>query len=157
MMSADLPAVVRIAARVHLDYPEGEHVFAERLALFPEGCRLLLDGDDARGYLVSHPWTRRAPPALDTLLGKLPEPADTYYIHDLALTPQARGRGLAVEAVTLAVTIGRAGGFGTLSLVAVGDSIEFWRRQGFAVVRDADVERSLASYGGAAHYMERAI
>lgn len=157
MMPADLPAVVQIAACVHLDYPEGEHVFAERLALFPEGCRMLLDGDRARGYLVSHPWTRKAPPALDTLLGKLAEPADTYYIHDLALMPQARGRGLAVEAVTLAVTIARARGLATLSLVAVGDSIEFWRRQGFALVRDADVERSLASYGGSAHYMERAV
>ncbi|WP_225425524.1 GNAT family N-acetyltransferase [Pelagerythrobacter rhizovicinus] len=157
MMPADLPAVVQIAACVHLDYPEGEHVFAERLALFPEGCRMLLDGDTTRGYLVSHPWTRKVPPALDTLLGKLPGFPDTYYIHDLALMPQARGRGLAIEAVTAAFTTAKTGGFATLSLVAVGDSKEFWRTQGFAVVRDADVERSLASYGGSAHYMERAI
>lgn len=157
MTSEDLPEVVRIAACVHLDYPEEEHVFAERLALFPDGCRLLVDRDEALGYLISHPWVRKAPPALDTPLGELPEPADTYYIHDLALAPQARGKGLAIEAVTSAVTTARARGLATLSLVAVGNSAEFWRTQGFDVVRDAQVERSLASYGGTAHYMERAI
>ncbi|MBM0168524.1 GNAT family N-acetyltransferase [Altererythrobacter sp. C41] len=157
MTVKDLPAVVRIAACVHPDYPEEEPVFAERLTLFPEGCRLLVDDGEALGYLISHPWTRKAPPALDTRLGELPGCADTYYIHDLALMPRGRGKGLAIEAVASAVTIARMRGFATLSLVAVGNSAEFWQAQGFAVVHDADVERSLASYGGAAHYMERAI
>jgi len=157
MCSGDLPEVVRIAACVHPDYPEEEHVFAERLALFPEGCRLLVDGEEALGYIISHPWSRRAPPALDTRLGTLSERADTYYIHDLALMPRTRGKGLAVEAVISAVTTAKSRGLAILSLVAVGKSAEFWQAQGFAVVQDEDVQRSLASYGGAAHYMERVI
>ncbi|NEW95116.1 GNAT family N-acetyltransferase, partial [Rhodopseudomonas sp. BR0M22] len=38
MTPADLPAVDAIAAVVHAAYPEDAAVFAERLALHPDGC-----------------------------------------------------------------------------------------------------------------------
>ncbi|MFX9008082.1 hypothetical protein ABTN33_19340, partial [Acinetobacter baumannii] len=41
MSIADLPLVNVLAARIHPDYPEDEVVFAERLRLYPEGCRVL--------------------------------------------------------------------------------------------------------------------
>ena len=97
MTAADLPAVNAIAAQVHVAYPEDAAVFAERLTLHPAGCCVLDGGTGVAGYVISHPWRIAEPPALDTLLGALPAPASTYYIHDIALLPAARRGGAASD------------------------------------------------------------
>ncbi|WP_338025322.1 hypothetical protein [Bradyrhizobium yuanmingense] len=51
-----LPGVRGIADRVHLNYPEDEAVFSERLELYPEGCFVLERARDGlTGYIISHP------------------------------------------------------------------------------------------------------
>src|SRR3990170_3814523 len=51
MSEADVAAVVSIAGRVHVDYPEDDAVFAERRRLYPDGCMIhdLALLPDARG------------------------------------------------------------------------------------------------------------
>ena len=137
-----------IAEQVHPDYPEDPAVFAERLALFPAGCFML----GAVGYLIAHPWMRARPPKLNSLLGALPAAPDTMFVHDLALLPEARGRGYASEAVALLLRV--AGPLG-LSLVSVGSASGFWRRHGFVPVGDAAVPASLSSYGAGARLLWR--
>jgi hypothetical protein len=56
MTLIDLPAVMATAAQVHPGYPEDEAVFAERLALAPQGCLCLERERPLAGYVVSHPW-----------------------------------------------------------------------------------------------------
>ena len=155
MRPVDLPAAERIAAVVHPDFPEDETVFAERLALYPEGCRLLVGEGEALGYAITHPWRRGEPPALNSLLGALPARPDTYYIHDLALLPGARGGGAAGRLVTLLAE--QARGLPGMSLVAVNGSVPFWRRQGFSVVREPRLAAKLRSYDAEACLMERPL
>lgn len=158
MTPADLSAVMAIAAAVHPDYPEEEAVFAERLALAPEGCRLLVAPDDAAlGYIVTHPWPRGAVPALNSLLGELPARADNWYIHDLAMLPAARGSGAAGVVVEQVAALAADRNCTTLSLVAVGHSAAFWQRQGFRAADDPALARKLASYDDAARYMQRPL
>ena len=154
MTAADLPAVLAVAAVVHPDYPEDEAVFAERMRLFPQGC-LVLDGPEGlRGYIVSHPWHRAAPPALNSLLCELPAQAGSFYIHDLALLPAARGSGAGGMIVASLVEIAARAGLPCLSLVAIDGSSGFWRRQGFRELHDPALAGKLASYDDAARYME---
>jgi len=148
MLPADLSMVASIAEQVHPDYPEDPAVFAERLALFPAGCFMF----GAVGYLIAHPWMLASPPQLNTLLGALPAAPDTMFVHDLALLPEARGRGHAGEAVALIL---RVAGPLELSLVSVGLASGFWRRYGFAPVGDAAVQASLSRYGAGACLMVR--
>jgi ribosomal protein S18 acetylase RimI-like enzyme len=155
MSAADLPAIMAAAAEVHPDYPEGEAVFAERLALHPAGCLVLAGGKGIGGYVLSHPWRFGQVPALDSLLGALPEDADIYYIHDLALLPVARGSGAASACVHRLAAHARASGFARMALVAVGNSAGFWRRQGFREAHDEALARKLASYDDAARYLVR--
>jgi ribosomal protein S18 acetylase RimI-like enzyme len=155
MAVADLPTVMAVATAVHPDYPEGEAVFAERLALHPSGCLVLAGGEGLGGYVLSHPWRLGQVPALDSLLGALPDDADTYYIHDLALLPTARGGGAASACVDKLAAHARACGFARIALVAVGNSAGFWRRQGFREAHDEALARKLASYDDAARYMVR--
>ncbi len=160
MTTADLAAVSGIAAAVHVDYPEDAAVFAERLTMYPQGCYVLAETDGAgariAGYLISHPWQFAQPPALNAMLGALPSPATTYYIHDIALLPVARGSGAAAAIVALlirhAATIAD-----NISLVAVGGTSPFWAAQRFARRADPALAAKLASYGGDACYMSRAL
>ena len=155
MSAADLPVIMAAAAEVHPDYPEGEAVFTERLALHPAGCLVLAGGDGIGGYVLSHPWRFGQVPALDSLLGALPEDADIYYIHDLALLPLARGGGAASACVHRLAAHARAAGFARMALVAVGNSAGFWQRQDFREAHDEALARKLASYDSAARYMIR--
>lgn len=158
MAPADLPAVMAIAAEVHPDYPEDRAVFAERLALAPEGCRVLADaGGGLFGYMLSHPWPSGEAPALNTLLGEVPVGAGNWYIHDLALLRAARGTGAAGAVVGEIVALAEEKGCATLSLVAVAGSSGFWQRQGFRPVDDPALARRLASYDDAARYMQRPL
>ncbi|WP_246741440.1 GNAT family N-acetyltransferase [Bradyrhizobium aeschynomenes] len=155
MTPGDLAAVDAIALRLHPSYPEDREVFAERLRLHPGGCGVLAaQGDEIAGYVISHPWHLGEPPALNVVLGQLPSPATTYYIHDLALLPEARGTGAAGRIVAQLRLHARELGLPSLSLVAVNRSVPFWEKQGFAIAPgDGDV----SSYGGDARLMIRGV
>jgi GNAT superfamily N-acetyltransferase len=154
MRDADLAAVEAIGEAVHPDYPEDAAVFAERLRLHPAGCLVLAAGAGVGGYVVSHPWITD-PPALDTLLGALPDRPTTYYIHDLALLPAQRGTGAATAIVARLAAHAAALALAEMSLIAVGASLPFWQSHGFAAARGPAAK--LASYAGVATYMTRRL
>lgn len=154
MQASDLPDVHALSKRIHTAYPEGPAIARERLALASQWCRVLVSDDALSGYLLAHPWRRGAPPALDSLIGALPDDPDCLYIHDIAIVPERRGHGDA--AVLLAALTREAiDRFGMIALVSTGPATGYWRRQGFAPrpVARPDI---LASYDGDALYMERA-
>lgn len=152
MTVADLARVEPLGNAIHQSHPERPEVFAERLALCPEGCLALGDLD---GYIISHPWTLGRPPALDTLLGALPAAPDTWYIHDLALHERARGTGAAQAIVAHLAALAHARHLRTMSLIAVGRSPGFWMRQGFTPAPLPSGK--LASYGEGAAHMARSL
>ncbi|WP_332688646.1 GNAT family N-acetyltransferase [Devosia sp.] len=155
LTTLDLPAVEAIAAIVHPTFPEDTAVFAERQRLYPEGTRLLeLDGKPS-GYILSHPWRFAQLPALNALLGVLPADADTYYLHDLALLPSARGTGAAAMIVGDMLRHARAAGFANVSLVAVNGSLPFWYKHGFRAEARPELADKLNSYEHAARFMVR--
>lgn len=153
LTTLDLPDVEAIAAAVHPAFPEDLAVFAERQRLYPEGARLLeLDGKPS-GYVLSHPWRLHTLPDLNALLGAIPDDADTYYLHDLALLPAARGTGAAAMIVGDILRHARAAGLPGVSLVAVNGSLPFWYKHGFRAVEVAALAQTLAGYESAARYM----
>jgi GNAT superfamily N-acetyltransferase len=154
---ADLPALETIAAKVHPDFFEEPAVFAERQQLYPAGTRLLEAGGASAGYVLSHPWRLGSLPALNARLGALPADADTYYLHDLALLPRARGTGAAGRIVADLVAHAREAGFAAMSLVAVNGSRKFWEKHGFATHDAPALADKLASYEADARYMVKAL
>lgn len=134
MAAADISAVAAISDAVHGNYTERADVYAERLILYPAGCWLLEQDGKTTGYLISHPWAGRQPPALNHLIQALPEPADHYYLHDLALRLAARGSGAAQAAIGIVRDQARRAGFKRIALTAVNGADAFWVRNGFTAV-----------------------
>lgn len=157
MTGYDLDAVFEIANRVHADFFEAREVLAERQALYRNGCYVLEVSEKPAGYVLSHPWRLGSLPALNALLGALPELADTYYLHDLALLPLTRGLGAAGQIVAALTKHAGAMGYPTMSLVAVNGSVPFWQRQGFAIEDRPELAAKLAGYEADARYMVKRL
>lgn len=152
---SDLRAIVAIAAQIHPDLPERADVFADKMALYPSGCRVLVADDAIAGYGLAHPWMLHHIPPLDTFLDRLPVNADCLYIHDVAVLPDCRG-GVARAYVAEIEQLARASQIATLALVSVYTTRPLWERLGFHPVRAyADLRAKLASYGDNATYMLR--
>ena len=153
MISGDLGGVVAVARIAFPDHPEGRACFAERLALAPETCFVLADDGHVAGYLIAYPWPLEAIPPLDTLLGGLPESRDSWYLHDLALLPEARGGGNARAGLAQLFAQIDA----PIALVSVNESAAFWQAQGFAPQESPALKAKLSSYGPDARYMVRPV
>ncbi len=155
MTAADLDAVLAVADVVHPDYPEERAVFAERLALFPDGCRLADRDGRVLGYGVIHPGRLGAPPPLDAPLGRLPPQADCLYLHDIALLPDTRGLGLGGAVLAYAHALAAAQGYGWLALTSTPGARGYWDRAGFTPYADGGpaLAAKLASYGEGMAYM----
>ena len=128
--------------------------------------------EQIKGYIISHPIPQnQPPPQLDTLLeANIINPPDAddmadtrryhYYIHDIAISPDVRGKGLSREGIEMLLFgIVREKGYENTALVSVYGTASFWERFGFEVIVD-DGENmmeklALACYGEGAVFMVR--
>ncbi len=154
---SDTAHIARLS-KEHLGvYAEGEEIFAERIRLAPEGCFVLANGVAIAGYFCSHPWVRMKPPALHQMLSQIPDSADCWYVHDVAVDPIARGGGVVADACERALEVARAKGFRVAMLVAVSGAGSYWQRLGFKDATTEALRLKLKDYGDDAVYMERAL
>lgn len=154
MSVSDIEGLRRVGDEIHPDLPESDYVFTERVKLFPEGCLVLVECDKVCGYAISHPIRHRQPPALDSLLGEIAPDADQYYIHDLAILPRFRGRGLAAECISKLSAVAKR--YPTTCLVSAYGTAPFWGRFGFVPEPvDAVLSEKLREYGADATYLSR--
>ena len=155
--AGDLAAIGAIAARIHPELRERPDVLADKMRLYPDGCRVLDAGNEIVGYGLAHPWMQQQIPPLDDFLGRLPDAADCLYVHDVAVLPDHRG-GVARAYVTEIEQLARSSGIATLALVSVYGTRVLWERLGFrSVAADAALRDKLSSYGASATYMLRAL
>ncbi|UWU90240.1 GNAT family N-acetyltransferase [Bradyrhizobium sp. CB1015] len=153
--TSDLAAISAIAARIHPGLPERPEVLAEKMRLYPDGCRVLAADDEIAGYGLAHPWKQNHIPPLDGFLRNLPEDADCLYVHDVAVLPDRRG-GVAREYMVMIEELARASSIATLALVSVYATRPLWEHLGFRpVTMDAELRAKLASYGQGATYLLR--
>jgi len=96
----------------------------------PKTC-LLAEDSEPLGYLIAHPWMAEDLPPLNVVLPEIPTGAQTWFLHDLALSPAARGRGIARELVETGFAAGRALGLRDAALLSVQGSEFFWQKFGF--------------------------
>jgi len=155
MTPQDLDEVKVLADAIHVAHPEDMDVFAERQRLYPQGCLVLVEHGHLVGYALTHPWRLNEPPPLNSSLSEIPRHPTTYYLHDVALLPEGRGKGYAAQAVEELARHAQAAGFSNLSLVAVNGSQKFWERLGFRTMAAQGLEEKLSSYGSDAVLMRR--
>ena len=153
--AADLDEVERIGNAIHVNLQERPEVFANKLALFPQGCFVLAHNGAITGYGVAHPWALGCVPALDTLMAALPAAPTCLYIHDVVVLPTARGQGAAGVLVDLYAAVAQRHDLRSLALVSVYGTYVFWERFGFQTTAAPALADKLQSYGDTARYMRK--
>ncbi|MBU1296094.1 MAG: GNAT family N-acetyltransferase [Gammaproteobacteria bacterium] len=105
------------------------------------------------GYLLAHAWHGETPPKL---YQTLPEGSHgpTLFLHDLALSKRAVGRGVGSQMVKHLLDTAVSSGFQKALLVSVQDSVPFWQKHGFVEMTD---QQASESYGEDAKVMMRAL
>jgi GNAT superfamily N-acetyltransferase len=156
LTAADLPAAVAIQNAVYLPlYREEADVLGSRIAAAPSCCWGAFWNDALCAYILSHPWPAAAPPAIGQALPAALAPGDNWFIHDLAIAPDARGLGLGRALVARAADAARALGLVRSDLVAVQGAGSFWAALGYGEPEalPAPLAAKVAVYGGDARYM----
>ncbi|GAA0832811.1 MULTISPECIES: GNAT family N-acetyltransferase [Marinomonas] len=99
-------------------------------------------------YLLTHAWGSSAAPKLHDAL---PEACagDQLFVHDLAVSPEAAGKGIAKALLSAFFEQASLMGYSRFMLVAVQGSVPFWARYGFQV-KEVPVSES---YGEGARLM----
>lgn len=135
MRQDDLDAVISLQSTCYsAQFHEPRQAFAAKLHASP-ACAWVLDGPNGLlAYLVCLPIEGDQLPALHAT-ECYPSPTPQWlYLHDLAIHPDARGQGLADLMLDQARALALREAWEALGLIAVQDSVNFWRRQGFETV-----------------------
>ncbi len=139
-------------------YLESPEVFARRIA-HPAQCSLVLEWQGRVGAYLA---------AYDSGQGKVTplhgdfetiDPADTLYLHDLAVLPELGGHGVGTRLLHALWAQARARGLQRSALVSVQGAQTFWQSQGYmpwSLSDPVQCERLLA-YGRDAVYMRRRL
>jgi GNAT superfamily N-acetyltransferase len=135
LTASDITALHALEAEAYLpSLHESDEAFLRLIALFPEGAVGCFDDEGLCGYAFAVPLTAGATLELREPLARIPEGADTFYIHDVAVTARCRGRGVGRMLATRLLDLARARGFTRAALVSVQGSAPFWERFGFRAV-----------------------
>ena len=154
LCAADLPAVLTVQRAAYGEgYQESATVLGRKLELAPQACWLAHAGEEAVGYVLAHPWDDTGAPPLHAPLAALPAAADRGFVHDLAVSPTARGLGVASALFACVRDWSNVAGYRGMRLVALADAVPFWRRHGFSALPAA----LPAGYGDGACLMERSL
>ena len=158
---ADLSAIVAIQDSCYTDALfEDACLISRRLASQPQSCWLAEnDTGEVLAYLFSYPSRNRQVAALGSDFCRYAD-ADVLYLHDMAVSHNARGMRLALQLLAHAEQYAADLGFKTLALVAVQGSVPYWQKQGFDVLTLTEVGalQALASYTGQnAVYMQKPL
>ena len=130
---ADTPAAARLQEAVYQPlYHEPQAVLESRLAVAAPFCWGAFEDEVLLAYILSHPWPAASPPPIGVMLAAPPEAAGNWFVHDLAISPAARGMGLGRALVGSAAGAALASGIGKGDLVAVQGAWSFWERLGYA-------------------------
>ena len=151
MRPDDLDAVLRIQREAHGDdYQESAEVLGRKLQLAPDACWFAECEGVGLGYVFAHSWAAGVPP-LHAPIARIPPHADQGFLHDLAVSPQARGAGVGGGLLERVMTWSQRLGHGALELVALPDALGYWRGFGFV----AQPVALPAGYGEGAAFMRR--
>jgi predicted N-acetyltransferase YhbS len=143
--------ILRVQEEAYADvFPESLEVLKSKWHTSPSTCFVYVDNNgELLGYLLSHPWPSSSAPKLHEEI-TFHAASDNLYLHDLAVSDKARGKGAAQQLVNALLQSAHTLGHKTISLVAVQGAGKFWSKYGFARVTEMPLPDS---YGHDAQFM----
>lgn len=159
MQHGDISAVLAIQAEAYVtETLETEATIRSRFETCPDTAWVAESEHGICAYLVGYRSLVGQVTPLDGDFAPLAR-GDSLYLHDLAVSSRANGRGLGPALVTAALDHARGQGLRYSALVSVQGSKGFWERLGYAAESQLMREQAanLATYAGPAFYMVKPL
>lgn len=161
LTAADVTDAVRIQMEAFTpDLREDASVFHNRIARYGQHYKMARLNGEPVGYVICFPWELGDSPVNnENFPEQLPAPS-CFFIHDIAVLKRARGAGVARAMLEAAYEESRSLGFNTASLVAVGQSGNYWDKAGYTPypqITETKRARVLEIYGPGSRLMVRQI
>lgn len=150
MNNEDLNTVLQIQFRAyHEDYHEGIEAFETKLNAFPPGCWIAEVDNCPVAYLFSYPSVLFKLTKLDSTTERLKEEPNCYYIHDLAVDPEFKSRGIGKALFNKAKQLALELKLKSMALISVQNSQGFWNMLGFNAISESEMTEEMldALYG----------
>lgn len=155
MTQADVPEVMRVQAGCyHPSMLESETAIRARLKAVPDLSWVAQANGRISAYLVAYRSRLGKLGALGAPFDITPDP-DTLYLHDLAVDPACKGRGVGPLLVRMALEKACGEKLAYSTLISVQSSRDFWARQGYFIWHGLDARQAihLRTYPGQVWYM----
>ncbi|MDR8524910.1 GNAT family N-acetyltransferase [Shewanella fidelis] len=147
---ADWPQILDIQLECYPQIePESLEVLQSKWQASPDSCFVIELDNNIIGYCLAHPWLLDNPPSLEQQLSQI-EQANTLYLHDIALSAKAQGKGAGKQALANLINFANSNHFANISLVAVQGAHHYWGKQGFITKA---ISKDLSAYPADARYM----
>lgn len=117
------------------DLWESVAMFREIFKVYPQGYFLAEIDDQVVAYCIVQPADEDRED-FDTGVWPVRGDETCLYLHDMCLTPAARGQGIARALLQTAEAYGVEHEFESMAGVSVQDTQEFWKKLGFTMVRE---------------------
>lgn len=157
--SADWPAIMATQQECYVDIaPEPLEVMQSKWHVAPKWCFVIEEDKKILGYVLAHPWQKGCAPKLDVVLDEeTPQvtDADCLYLHDMAISPDAQGKGVAGRLISHLLSLFKNDDYKGIGLIAIQNAASFWQHQGFKPFEQLSktLAQSLSSYTDDACYL----
>ena len=118
-------------------YREEEFVYETLIDVFPQGALGAFCDDKLIGYIFFHPYYYQTAKPLNSAL-KLTGDEDCMYLHEITVLPQYRSHGIPSRLIKEFYKVSEQYQMKYQSLVSVQNSIGFWEKKGFSVIREIE-------------------
>lgn len=155
---ADLEGLMRVQEACYgLGYMESQEIYRARLASNAQRSLVAVQGDVVLGYLAAYHSNLGCITPLHGHFSASAEP-DTLYLHDMAVSPECAGQGLASALFSAMLQEAQAWTPRYSALVSVQGSQGYWEHKGYTQYTSLTPEQAnaLRSYGEDAVYMTQA-
>lgn len=128
----DLHVLIEVQKKTFTsDLCESMEVFQNRFDHFGHFFKVAVSNNQIVGYIICFPYKLGEIPKNNAPFEPNLQPPDCFYIHDVTLIHEARGKGLAQLLIESAFNQAKDLGFTKVSLVSVGQSGNYWDKLGF--------------------------
>jgi len=118
-------------------HQENLFVYDTLIKVFPNGAWGAFYNNKLIGYIFFHPYKNQTVKPLNSKL-TLKGDEDCMYIHEIAILPQYRSLYIPSQLMKEFDNISKLHHVKYQSLVSVQSSMEFWRKQGFSVIKEVE-------------------
>ena len=126
MCQTDINAIYQISLlQWGSTHYESIDIFRDKYDFYSSGCFVYEKDNTVQGYIISHPWSDKIIPKLNERLDVVE--INTYYIHDIVISPHLRGYGLSNEIIMNIIDNKKS-----VCLVAISFDVQnYWEKFGF--------------------------